>query len=67
LPDLPARPFLAGQAVDELFVGIVPVLLGSGRQLLSGDYPAQQLTLADYSVTWGKVRLKYVRRPGPAG
>ena len=54
-------------AIDELFVGIVPVLLGSGRQLFCGDYPAQQLTLADYSVTWGKVRLKYVRRPGPAG
>jgi dihydrofolate reductase len=59
--------FLARQAVDELFVGIVPVLLGSGRRLFCGDYPAQQLTLADYSVTWGKVRLKYVRRPGPAG
>lgn len=54
--------FLARQAIDELFVGVVPVLLGSGRRLFCGDYPAQELTLADYSVTWGKVRLRYVRR-----
>lgn len=54
--------FLARQAIDELFVGVVPVLLGSGRRLFCGDYPAQELTLADYSVTRGKVRLRYVRR-----
>lgn len=54
--------FLARQAVDELFVGVVPALLGSGRPLFCGGYPAQELTLAEYSVTWGKVRLRYVRR-----
>jgi dihydrofolate reductase len=56
--------FLARQAIDELFVGVVPVLLGSGRRLFCGEYPGQELTLADYSVTSGKVRLRYVRRAG---
>ena len=59
--------FLAMQAVDEMLVGVVPVLLGSGRPLFCGGYPAQELTLADYSVTWGKVRLRYVRRYDRAG
>jgi dihydrofolate reductase len=56
--------FLARQAVDELFVGVVPVLLGSGRPLFCGGYPLQELTLAEYSVTQGKVRLRYIRRQG---
>lgn len=37
-------------------------IVGSGRPLFCGDYPAQELTLAEYSVTRGKVRLRYVRR-----
>jgi dihydrofolate reductase len=57
--------FLARQAVDELFVGVVPVLLGSGRPLFCGGHPRQELTLAEYSVTWGKVRLRYIRRQDP--
>lgn len=59
-----ASPFLKASAVDELFVGLVPVLLEAGRRLFVGDYPSQDLTLAEYSITEGKVRLKYGRRPG---
>ncbi len=54
--------FLAEQAVDELVVGVVPVLLGSGRRLFGGTYPTQELTLRDYTIVSGKVRLEYVRR-----
>ena len=54
--------FLARQAIDELFVGVVPVLLGCGRRLFCGAYPGLELTLAEYSVTRGKLRLRYLRR-----
>ena len=54
--------FLRAEAVDELVVGVVPVLLGAGRRLFPGTYPTQELTLRDYSIVSGKVRLEYVRR-----
>ena len=54
--------FLRAEAVDELVVGVVPVLLGAGRRLFPGTYPTQELTLRNYSIVSGKVRLEYVRR-----
>ena len=41
---------------------MVPVLLGAGRRLFPGTDPTQELTLRDYSIVSGKVRLEYVRR-----
>ena len=54
--------FLSADAVDRLTVGVVPVLLGSGRPLFGGRRPRLDLRLVDYSVKDGKVRLVYERR-----
>lgn len=54
--------FLAADAVDVLTIGIVPILLGSGRQLFPGKRPPLELRLIDYTVQDGKVRLVYKRR-----
>jgi dihydrofolate reductase len=54
--------FLAAGAVDTITVGIVPVLLGKGRKLFPGGHPRLDLTLADYALQDGKVRLVYERR-----
>lgn len=56
------QSFLASDAVDTLIVGIVPVLLGSGRPLFPGGHHAINLRLTDYTVGDGKVRLVYQRR-----
>jgi len=56
------QSFLAANAVDMLTVGIVPVLLGSGRALFLGGYPPLDLSLVDYAVQDGKARLVYRRR-----
>lgn len=58
--------FLAADAVDRLTVGIVPILLGSGRPLFGGRHPSLELTLTDYTVQHGKVRLVYERRTASA-
>lgn len=54
---------------DEYLRDLDIVVMGARcyEQGQAAEFPAKQLTLADYSVTWGKVRLKYVRRPGAAG
>ena len=54
--------FLRADAVDRLTVGIVPVLLGSGRPLFGGRHPKLDLRLDDYTVQDGKVRLVYQHR-----
>ena len=54
--------FLASNLVDELTVGIVPVLLGKGRPLFGGRHPQVDLALKAYAVLDGKVRLVYRRR-----
>ncbi|MEJ7705834.1 MAG: dihydrofolate reductase family protein [Nocardioidaceae bacterium] len=56
------QSFLAADAVDMLTVGVVPILLGSGRPLFRGHHPKLRLTLVDYAVQHGKVRLVYKRR-----
>ncbi|GGN24500.1 riboflavin biosynthesis protein RibD [Actinoplanes campanulatus] len=56
------QSFLAANAVDMLTVGIVPVLLGSGRPLFLGGYPPLDLSLVNYAVQDGKARLIYRRR-----
>ncbi len=54
--------FLVADAIDHLTVGIVPILLGSGRPLFGGRHPKLGLRLVDYSVQDCKVRLVYERR-----
>lgn len=54
--------FLRADAVDRLTVGVVPVLLGSGRPLFGGRRPRLDLRLVDCTVQDGKVRLVYERR-----
>lgn len=54
--------FLRADAIDMLTVGIVPILLGSGRRLFPSEHPTLELRLADYTVESGKVRLVYRRR-----
>lgn len=54
--------FLAADAVDELTIGVVPVLLGGGRPLFPGEHARIHLRLVDYTVGDGKVRLFYRRR-----
>lgn len=38
------------------------LVLGSGRQLFPGERPTLELSLTDYAVQDGKVRLVYKRR-----
>lgn len=54
--------FLRVDLIDELTVGIVPVLLGSGRQLFQAIGRQIDLRLVDYTVLNGKARLTYTRR-----
>jgi len=54
--------FLRVDLVDELTVGIVPVLLGAGRRLFHETGNRIDLRLADYTVLDGKARLTFQRR-----
>ena len=56
------QSFLAEDAVDELTIGIVPVLLGGGRPLFPGRYAPIELRLVDLTVADGKTRLVLRRR-----
>jgi dihydrofolate reductase len=54
--------FVQANLVDELTVGIVPVLLGEGRRLFYEGSRRIDLRLVDYTVLGGKARLSYRRR-----
>jgi dihydrofolate reductase len=54
--------FVGADLVDELTVGIVPVLLGGGRRLFHENSNRVGLRLVDYTVRHGKVRLTFERR-----
>lgn len=57
-----ARDFLAADLVDELFLGIVPVLLGEGIPLFPPGFPQRNFTLTENtSYSKGLVVLKYQR------
>jgi len=56
------RAFLKADLVDELHLGIVPVLLGKGISLFPGDFPQRDFTLLeDRSYSKGLVALRYKR------
>jgi dihydrofolate reductase len=54
--------FVQADMVDELTVGIVPILLGEGRRLFHEGSRRTDLRLIDYTILNGKARLKYQRR-----
>ncbi len=56
------HPFLAADMVDEYIIGIVPLLLGRGRPLFTGNTPSIPLKLTEYIVEEGTVILRYERR-----
>jgi dihydrofolate reductase len=54
--------FVQANLVDELTIGIVPVLLGEGRRLFHEGRQRVDLSLVDYTILNGRARLQYLRR-----
>jgi dihydrofolate reductase len=54
--------FVQANLIDELTVGIVPILLGEGRRLFHEGRRRIDLRLIDYTILNGKARLRYRRR-----
>lgn len=57
-----ARDFLKDDLVDELYLGVVPVLLGEGIPLFPPGFPQREFSLLEnktYSL--GLIALKYAR------
>jgi dihydrofolate reductase len=57
-----AREFLKADLVDEIYLGVVPVLLGEGLPLFPGRFPQRNFTLLENkSFSKGLIALKYKR------
>ena len=57
-----ARSFLAEDLVDELFIGVVPTLLGDGIPAFPGKFPQRDFKLTECkSYSNGSVGLRYGR------
>ncbi len=57
-----ARDFLKADLVDELYLGIVPVLLGEGIPLFPGGFPQRDFSLVENNTySRGLIALKYKR------
>ena len=57
-----ARDFLKDDVVDELYLGIVPVLLGEGIPLFPSGFPQRNFTLVENKTySKGLIALKYKR------
>jgi dihydrofolate reductase len=57
-----AREFLQADLIDELYVGIVPVLLGEGIPLFPSGFPQRDFALLENkSYSRGLIALKYER------
>jgi dihydrofolate reductase len=62
-----AREFLKEDLVDELYLGIVPVLIGEGIPLFAAGFPQREFTLTDSKTySGGLIALKYERVRGKA-
>lgn len=60
-----ALDFLKADLVDELYLGIVPVLLGEGIPLFRSDFPQRNFTLAENKTfSNGLIAVKYKRARG---
>ena len=56
------EPFIQQSLIDEYIIGIVPIILGSGRPLFLDKSPTIQLKLSTYSIEEGICILHYARR-----
>jgi dihydrofolate reductase len=57
-----ARDFLKADLVDELYIGIVPVLLGEGIPLFPSGFPQRNFSLLENKTfSKGMIALKYKR------
>jgi len=57
-----ARDFLKDDLVDELYIGIVPVLIGEGLPLFPSGFPQREFTLLENKTfSKGLIALKYAR------
>jgi dihydrofolate reductase len=57
-----ARDFLKADLVDELYLGIVPTLLGEGIPLFPAGFPQRDFALIENkSYSKGLISLKYKR------
>jgi dihydrofolate reductase len=57
-----ARGFLKADLVDELYIGMVPVLLGDGIPLFPSGFPQRNFTLMDNKTfSRGLIAIKYKR------
>ena len=57
-----AREFLKADLVDELYLGVVPVLLGEGIPLFPSGFPQRNFTLVENKTySKGLISLKYKR------
>jgi dihydrofolate reductase len=60
-----ARDFLQADLVDEIHLGIVPVLLGEGLPLFPSGFPQRNFALMENkSFSRGLISLKYKRQRG---
>jgi dihydrofolate reductase len=60
-----AREFLKEDLVDELYLGIVPVLIGDGIPLFAAGFPQREFTLTESKTySGGRIALKYERLRG---
>jgi len=57
-----AREFLKADLVDEIYLGVVPVLLGEGLPLFPSGFPQRNFTLLENKTySKGLIALKYER------
>ncbi len=57
-----ARDFLKEDLVDELYIGVVPVLIGEGIPLFPAGFPQREFTLVENKTfSKGMIALKYAR------
>jgi dihydrofolate reductase len=58
-----ARDFLKADLVDELYIGMVPVLIGAGIPLFPPGFPQREFSLAENKTySKGLIALKYKRK-----
>lgn len=55
-------PVIKANSVDEYIIGIIPVILGSGRPLFLKDNPMIELHLDEYTVNDGIPIMKYSKK-----
>jgi dihydrofolate reductase len=61
------REFLKEDLVDEIYLGIVPVLIGEGIPLFAAGFPQREFTLTESKTySGGLIAVKYERVRGKA-